>query len=149
MGYHQCADIKPNKIDCLDSLQFQGLHLSKRHFTEALAASTLTCDINDNGKVFLCSITTVITLPAIGSGEMGPYTFVNYGVETSNVSDVQISVSPNANDRISGCDLATNENKDVINTLATARRGDYLTVQYGGANGWSIAEMVGTWAIEA
>ena len=96
MGYSQCADIKPNKIDCLDSLQFQGLHLSKRHFTEQLAAATLTCDINDNGKIFLCSVTTVITLPAIGSGGLGPYIFVNYGVETDNVSAVQISVSPNS-----------------------------------------------------
>lgn len=146
---HQPASSKIKKIDCLESLQYQGLHLSKRHFTEALAAATKTLDINDNGKVFLVNVTSVITLPAIGSGEMGPYIIVNDGTETDDVSDVQISVSPNANDRISGCDLATNENKDVINTLATARKGDYIIVQYGGANGWSIAEMVGTWAIEA
>lgn len=148
MGYHQCADIKPKKIDCLDDLKFQGMHLHKHQFIEHLAAATLTCDINDNGKVFLVSLTSVITLPAIGSGEMGPYTFVNYGDETDEISDVQISVSPNSNDRISGCDLSTNENKDVINTLATARRGDYIKIQYGGANGWSISEMRGTWAIE-
>ncbi len=149
MGYYQGPDTKLNKLDCLDSLQFQGLHLSKRHFTEILPDATLTCDINDNGKIFLCSITTVITLPAIGTGGLGPYTFVNYGVETDKVSDVQISVSPNSADRISGCDISATEDKDLINTLATARRGDYLRVEYGGAAGWAISEMVGTWAREA
>ena len=144
----QPSNIKPKRIDCLDSLKFQGMHLHKHQFTEALAAATLLCDINDNGKVFLVSLTSVITLPAIGSGEMGPYTFVNYGDETDEISDVQTSVSPNGSDRITGCDLATPENKDVINTLATARRGDYIKIQYGGGNGWSISEMRGTWAIE-
>ena len=148
MGFHQSADQKINKVDILDSLQFQGLHLHKKNFTEMLSASTKTLDINDNGKVILVNVTSVITLPAIGSSEMGPYILVNYGVETAGISDVQISVSPNSSDRITGCDLATTENKDVINTLATAKRGDYLKIQYGGANGWSIVEMRGTWAIE-
>lgn len=145
---HQSADQRINKVDILDSLQFQGLHLSKRHFTQLLTAATLTCDAQDNGKIILCSVTTVITLPAIGSNEMGPYTFVNYGVETADVSAVQISVAPNASDRISGCDITASENKAIINTLATARRGDLLRVVYGGANGWSITDMIGTWAIE-
>jgi len=147
VGYHQCADIKPNKIDCLDSLQFQGLHLHKKQFTEIKSAA-FTLDINDNGKVFLIDTTAVITLPAVAS-QYGPYIFVNYGEETSGVSDVQISISPNSNDRISGCDLSTNEDKDVINTLATAARGDYIKIVYGSSTGWSIAEMRGTWAIEA
>lgn len=147
MGFHQSADQKVKKIDCLDLLQFQGLHLGKRHFTE-IVSTAFTCDAQDNGKVFLCDVTLVITLPAIGSNEMGPYVFVNYGDETDKVSDVQISLSPNSSDRITGCDITATENKDLINTLATARRGDYVKLVYGGATGWSIEEMVGTWARE-
>lgn len=146
MGYHQCADIKVNKIDCEDDLKFQGMHIHKHQFTEIKSAA-FTADINDNGKVFLIDTTAVITLPAVAS-QYGPYIFVNYGEETAGISDVQISVSPNTNDRISGCDLATTENKDVINTLATAKKGDYIKIVYGSATGWSIAEMRGTWAIE-
>ena len=149
MGYHQSADQKVKKIDCLDSLQFQGLHLSKRHFTEILPDATLTLDINDNGKIILCSVTTVITLPAIGSGGLGPYTLVNYGVETDKVSDVQITIAPNSADRISGCDISATEDKDIVNTLATARRGDYIKLAWGATAGWTITEMVGTWAREA
>ena len=148
MGYHQSADQKVKRIDCLDSLQFQGLHLSKRHFTE-IASSAFTADAQDNGKVFLCDTTLVITLPAIGSNEMGPYTFVNYGVETDNVSNVLITLAPNSSDKISGCDITAANDKDLINTLATARRGDYVKLVYGGSDGWSIEEMVGTWARES
>jgi len=144
----QPANIKPKKIDCLDDLKFQGMHLHKHQFKEILAASTKTLDINDNGKVFLVTVTSVITLPSIGTGALGPYTIVNYGAETAGISAAQISMSPAAADRISGCDLVTNENKDVINTLATAKKGDYIKLVYGGANGWSISEMRGVWAIE-
>ena len=148
MGYHQCADIKPNKIDCLDDLKFQGMHLHKHVFTEILPDATLTLDANDNGKVILCEVTTVITLPAIGSGEMGPYTLVNYGKETAGISDVQITVNPNTNDRITGCDITGAENKDMVNTLATAKKGDLLKLTYGGSAGWSVVEMRGTWTRE-
>jgi len=144
----QPANMKVKKIDCLDDLKFQGMHLHKHQFTEILPDATLTCDANDNGKVILCEVTTVITLPAIGSSEMGPYTFVNYGEETDGISDVQITISPNANDRITGCDITGAENKDMVNTLATAKKGDLLKLAYGGAAGWSVVEMIGTWTRE-
>ncbi|MCK4384655.1 MAG: hypothetical protein KAW52_00185 [candidate division Zixibacteria bacterium] len=148
MGYHQSADQKLNKIDCLDLLQFQGLHLHKHAFTEALAAATLTVDAEDDGKIFLCSITTVITLPSVGV-TYGPFTFVNYGDETDGISDVQISISPAAADLINGCDISAEDNHDIINTLATAKRGDLITIDYAGATGWKITRMRGTWAKEA
>lgn len=150
MGYHQCADLKPKKIDCLDSLQFQGVHLHKHAFKEILITDTKgSIDAEDNGKVFLVEVDCVITLPSIGSGEMGPYTFVNYGKEDkkTGISDVQISIAPAAIDWIAGCDLSATVNTALINTAATAKRGDYLVLVYGGADGWSIAEMRGTWAL--
>ena len=144
MGYHQCADIKPNKIDCLDSLQFQGLHLHKHACVEILSAAD-TMDAADDGKFLLIDTTAIITLPAVAAG-YGPYTFVNYGEETAGISDVLITISPNASDAIQGGGLTAVNNKDLINTLATAKRGDYVTVIYGGANKWSIVEMAGVWA---
>ena len=148
---YQPANIKLKKIDCLDDLKFQGMHLHKHAFTEILTAATLTLDANDNGKVILCEVTTVITLPAIGSGEVGPYTLVNYGEEgvvTAGISDVQITVDPATADRITGCDITGLENKDMVNTLATAKKGDLLKLTYGGGIGWSIVEMRGTWTRE-
>ena len=145
MGYHQCADLKPKKIDCLDDLQFQGMHLHKKTFKQILTAATLTMDAQDNGKVVLCEVTTVITLPSTGTA-YGPFIFVNYGEETAGISDVQISISPAAADKLQGVDLTAVANKDLVNTLATAKRGDYVKIAYGGALAWSVVEMRGVWA---
>ena len=111
-------------------------------------------DAADNGKVFLIDTTSVITLPAVALG-YGPYTFVNYGDEhvltegideTPGISDVLITISPNSADAIQGGGLTAVNNKDIINTLATAKRGDYVTVMYGGSTKWSIVAMGGVWA---
>lgn len=155
MGFYQSANIRMEKIDCLDSLGFQGLHLHKHDFKEILSADD-TMNAADNGKVILCDTTLVITLPSAGAG-YGPYTFVNYGDEhvltdgideTPGISDVEIFISPNASDQITGCDISASGNKDLINTLETAKRGDYIKIQYAGANKWAIVEMRGTWARE-
>jgi len=146
MGYHQSADQKVKKIDCLDSLQYQGLHLHKHACVEIVSVAD-TMDAADNGKVFLIDTTSVITLPAVALG-YGPYTFVNYGKETAGISDVLITISPNSSDAIQGGGLTAVNDKDIINTLATAKRGDYVTVMYGGANKWSIVAMGGVWAKE-
>jgi len=148
VGYHQAADTKLKKLDCLDLLQAQGLNLHKRDFTEQLGSATLTVDAEDDGKIFLVSVTSVITLPSVGI-TFGPFTFVNYGVETAKVSDVQISVSPAGVDLINGCNISASDGKDIINTLATARRGDLITIEYAGTTGWKITRMVGTWARES
>ena len=146
MGFHQSADTKLDKLDCLDLLQFQGLHLSKRAVTEILPDATKTVDVQDDGKIILCAVTTVITLPGVGS-TYGPYVFVNYGVETDGISDVQINISPNGSDKLYGPDIAAADDKDFINTLATARRGDMVRIEYADGTGWRITEVVGTWAI--
>lgn len=139
----QPANIKPKRIDCLDRLQFQGLHFHKHAFTEIISTG-FTLDINDNGKILLIDTSAIITLPAVAT-QYGPYILVNYGEETAGISDVQITLAPNSNDRITGCDITALEDKDIVNTLATAKRGDYIKIVYGSATGWSIAEMGGVW----
>lgn len=84
-----------------------------------------------------------ITLPATAAGLT--YTFVNGGADAA----VAVTISPNASDRIMGAGLTAADNKDLINTKTTARKGDRVTIVGDGADGWYVQSMVGTWAREA
>lgn len=109
---------------------------------EALT-TTKTFDIEDNGKLFWCTATTVITMPAVA-------TPVNCVVVNGAAFGAgQISISPNASDKVQGPDLPGTDNKDLINTLATARRGDFVRLATGDANGPLAVELRGIWATEA
>jgi len=84
----------------------------------------------------------VITLPAVEGIGVGVGNIAGFGV-------AKVSVSPNAVDMIEGPGITAADDKDIINTKATARRGDHVIVVYGDANGWRISKIVGTWAREA
>lgn len=103
----------------------------------------LTLDAQDSGKV-LCITTDALTqtLPAVEG--MSNIRFLNCGA----FGTVEITVSPNGSDMIEAADIAGEDNHDLINTKATARRGDYLDVDYSDANGWVVTAKVGTWAKE-
>lgn len=104
-----------------------------------------TLDIEDNGKVIFVDTTAVITLPAVATPVTATIVCIGpYGT-------VQISLDPNANDLIHAPDLAGTLNKDHINTLATAQRGDLCTVSSGAgdADGYAVLNQRGTWAQEA
>lgn len=111
---------------------------------ELLSAATKTLDAEDSGKIFWCTVTTVITLPAIAAG-LGGVKLVCGGP----FGTVQISADPAAADMILGPDITGADNKDLINTLATARRGDSVVLDLGDADGYVVTELVGTWAREA
>jgi hypothetical protein len=103
-----------------------------------------TLDAQDTGKVFFVTATAVVTLPATAVALegvklvcMGPY------------GTVQISVDPVSDDKVQGPDAAGTNDKDHINTLATAQRGDFVVLSNGHADGAVISEQVGTWATEA
>ena len=112
-------------------------------FDEAITGNK-TLDAADSGKRFRVTETATITLPATAVGIY--YHLENDGLEDG---DVQITVSPNANDKIEGVDLTGTDNKNIINTLATAKRGDRVVLIGNGAAGWSVAQLIGTWAEEA
>jgi hypothetical protein len=84
----------------------------------------------------------VILLPAVEG--IGGVMVVNGGA----FGTVQVEVAPNANDMIEGPGITGADNKSIVNTLAAARRGDYIKIDYGDANGWHITDMKGTWARE-
>lgn len=103
-----------------------------------------TLDAEDSGKVFFVDTDAkVITLPAV-EGIRG-VTIVNIGAYGA----VLVKVSPNAADMIEGPDITAADNKGVLNTKATAQRGDYIVLEQGDANGWTITEKKGIWAREA
>jgi len=114
------------------------------YIREALAASTKTLDAQDTGKVICCSVTTVVTLPVTATA-LNDVTLLNVGP----YGTVEISVDPAAADKVMGPDIAGEDNKDLVNTLATARRGDFVTLRAGHADGYTVAGIKGTWAQES
>ncbi len=85
----------------------------------------------------------VITLPATVVGMT--FTITNSAADGA----AGVSVSPNAIDKIMGVGLTSADNKDLINTKATARTGDSVTLVGDGVNGWYVQKLTGTWAREA
>jgi hypothetical protein len=114
------------------------------------ASTTLTND--DAGTVYMVATDALtITLPATKAG--AKFTFINSGADGNNI----ITVSPNANDAIFGtvanaaADSVSGgvDDKDIINTKATANKGDRITIIGDGVAGWYIIDGVGIWASEA
>ena len=118
-------------------------------------AKTLTVD--DSGYVQNVIVDGVIvTLPATAT--IGAWTVRNggaapSGAATGAASDgtVGLSVSPNASDKIQGgvSGVAT-DNKDIVNTKATARIGDEVSIiNVAEVNGPIVTAIRGKWAREA
>lgn len=111
---------------------------------EAISANK-TLDAQDTGKLFFIDTDAVtVTLPAIADGLGGPL-LINGGA----FGTVAVTISPAAADMILGPDITGADNKDLINTKATAQRGDRVKIDLGDADGYVVTEMVGTWAREA
>jgi len=126
-----------------DAMNYQDPY-GDRSVRETISANK-TLDAQDTGKVFFVDTDAVtITLPAIADG-LGGVKIVNIGAFGS----VAVNLSPAAADMILGPDITGADNKDLINTKATAKRGDYVVLDLGDADGYVVTEMVGTWAREA
>lgn len=111
---------------------------------EALT-STKTFDAEDCGKLFWCTgDATALTLPAIATGLSG-LAIVSGGAFGSQAT----TIDPAAADMILGPDITGADNKDLINTKATQRRGDYVVLIAGDADGYMVTESRGIWAREA
>ena len=114
---------------------------SRIHETKS---SNYTADAEDSGKVLWVDTDgVVITLPAI-EGISG-LIVANAGAYGA----VGVSISPGTTDMIEGADITAADNKDLINTKATAQRGDFAEIDYSDANGWVARRRRGTWAREA
>jgi hypothetical protein len=103
-----------------------------------------TVDAQDSGKIiYVDTDAKTITLPAVEAGIQ--ITVVNAGP----FGTVAVTISPNAADMIEGADLTGADDKDIVNTKATAQRGDFVTLLGANADGWMVIAQRGTWAREA
>jgi len=111
---------------------------------EGLTAETIsankTLDEQDSGKLFqIDTDAKVITLPAVAGMAFRIANVAAFGVAI-------VDIAPNANDGLASPDRASTDNHGIVNTKATACRGDYVDIEYGDAEGWIVTKMVGTWA---
>ena len=106
--------------------------------------SNTTLTAADSGKTFVSATDVVVfTLPAIATGEV--YKFVNAAEDGTNT----LTISPNANDGIQYAGSAT-DNKDLINTKATSKQGDYVVIaSLDSTTNWSVTEVRGVFAKES
>lgn len=95
-----------------------------------------------------------ITLPSTAAGLA--FTVRNGGVPktggTAGSGDngsAAVNLSPAALDLITGVLATPLDNKDLINTKATACVGDEVSIVGGDANGWNVVGIKGIWAREA
>jgi len=114
---------------------------------------TTTQDINanDSGKEFnIATDAKVMTLPAITAETIGmEFTFRNTGADGNNI----ITLSPAATDAVHGTIAAVSsggvDNKDWINTKASANKGDFCVLKAVSLTDWYITGGDGVWASEA
>ena len=108
---------------------------------ETLGDATKTLDAQDTGKLIWVTIDSVVTLPVTATALAGVTLMCGGAFGT-----VEMAVSPNGDDKIMGPDIAGADDTDLTNTKATARRGDYITLTAGHADGFVITRLRGTWA---
>ena len=114
---------------------------------------TTTQDINTNqaGSEFnIATDAIVMTLPAITANNIGmEFTFRNTGADGNNI----ITLSPASSDAFNGTIAAVQAggvvDKDLINTKATANKGDWCTIKAIALTAWYITGGDGVWASES
>lgn len=112
-----------------------------------LLSGIKTFDAQDCGKLFCVDAAgdgDALTLPSIADGLSG-ITILAIGA----FGTTAVTIDPAAADMILGPDITGADNKDLICTKATQRRGDFVTLSFGDADGYAVTEMRGTWAREA
>ena len=87
----------------------------------------------DSGKTFLSNTKDVV------------FTFINTGADGQN----NLTISPNSSDGILYVGGLV-DNKDLINTLATSKVGDYVKIAALNSTAhWTVVEAQGVWAKES
>lgn len=111
-----------------------------------LAAASQVLTAAQSGEKFVGGVDAVFTLPAAAAGTKGVW----YEFECGAVSvGTGLSIDPAAADHIRGNGLTSVDNKDLINSGATDRLGDFVRLYCDGVDGYIIESIVGTWAKES
>ncbi len=108
---------------------------------------TKTFDVEDCGKLFCVTDAgdgDALTLPAIADGASG-FTIMAIGA----FGTTAVVVDANGVDKIQGPNLAGTDGQTITLTKATQRRGDFVTLIAGDADGHCVSQLRGTWAVVA
>ncbi len=103
-----------------------------------------TFDAQDCGKLFCVTDAgdgDALTLPAIADGLSG-ITILAIGA----FGTTAVTLDPGATDMILAPDVAGVDNTNLVLTKVTQRRGDFITLIAGDADGYMVTEMRGIWA---
>ena len=105
---------------------------------------TVVINNGDSGKTLLSNTKDVVfTLPSIAVGNV--FTFVNTGADGQN----NLTISPDSIDGILYLGGLV-DNKDLINTQATSKVGDYVTIaSLNSVVFWTVVDVQGVWAKES
>ncbi len=118
--------------------------LEPRDIAKETVSANKTLDAQDSGKIMdVDTDAVVITLPATVVGYI--YTIRNVAADGA----AKVSIDPDSNDKIIGDDDAGVDDKDLISTKTTAKKGDYIKLIGDGVLGWYVMEKNGTWDAEA
>jgi hypothetical protein len=95
----------------------------------------------DSGKTITSTLDGIVyTLPSIAIGNT--ITFVNMAED----GQAALNISPAAADGITYAGSSTDD-KDIINTKATAKKGDFVTLSsLNGTVAWQVVDVRGVWA---
>jgi len=132
--------------------------LRERAKTLTVTTSTTLLENDSFQEINVATDALVITLPKISADNLGlTYTIRNTGADANNI----ITLSPNALDAfiggfpfVTGSTASMNRasgtvNKDWINTKATSKKGDWVTIKAVSLTNWYIQGGQGVWASEA
>ena len=104
-----------------------------------------TVDDTDNGKCFwFTADAKKLTLPIVADG-VHDIRMVNVGAFGTQL----LTIDLDNGDDLESADITPADGKGLLNTKATARRGDRLDVSHADTAGYTVSNKVGIWAIEA
>lgn len=113
----------------------------------ATRATNATLAATDCGTVQNVTVDAVVlTLPAVAAANVGQTFTVRNG---GNGGDVGFTLAVNAADALNGLGFTAANGKGAVNTKATSRPGDEITVVSSGstgAGGWSVQRAHGIFA---
>jgi hypothetical protein len=144
-------DFSDMELECAE-VTATGQVSGKQRVSTVTTSQTLTAA--DTGTTyFIATDALTMTLPACATAGAGTtYKFVNTGADGNNI----ITISPNASDAIHGTitlaasvvELSGTDDKDLINTKATAKTGNSVELVTNGTD-WYVQNSTGIWASEA
>jgi hypothetical protein len=114
--------------------------------TLALIDSGIVQNTTVDGKVYTLPATAIgLCFTIRNGGDNATSTAAGAVADGSTI----VTISPQAGDKISGMGLTPQDNKDLINTKATSRVGDFVTLLADGVDGYTVIAVRGTWVRES